>query len=454
MFEKLSNKISQTVRNVIYSGRLTENNIRSTLNSIKVSLLEADVALPVVENFINKVKDGVIGKNVNKHLTPGQEFIKIMHAALTQTIGEGLNDLNLNSQTPTIILLIGTQGSGKTTTTGKLAKFLKNKKNKKVLVISTDIYRPAGMQQLKNLVIPENITFFSDFNHHDKPINIVKKAMMFLKNRPYDTIVIDTAGCLDTDNVLLSELSDIHNTIKPIETLFVIDSMMGQVSVNHANKFSKILPLTGVILTKLDGSTRGGVALSVKYLTKKPIKFIGTGENIDALEIFNAYRIAGRILGMGDILSLIDELDNKEQFLKHEKYIQKNNADFNLCDFLNYIKQIRNMGGINKIISKLPKLGMGLDNIQQSHIQNNIFTHMEAIINSMTIKERIQPNIINGSRKKRIATGSGVKIQDINKLLNRFNQIRTVMKQINKNGAFQMVRTLKNKISSKLSSIK
>ncbi|WP_331828379.1 signal recognition particle protein [Candidatus Blochmannia sp. SNP] len=449
MFENLSKKISQSVRNIVGSGRLTEKNIQDTLNTVKVSLLEGDVALSVVHSFINKVKEGIIGKNINKHLTPGQELIKIMHASLVKIMGEGLHDLNLHTQVPSLILIVGLQGSGKTTTVGKLAKYLKDKKNKKILVVSTDIYRPAGLQQLKTLVSSEDINFFSNYNANNKPIDIAKTAIIASKSLSYDVLLIDTAGCLDTDCTLLSELSEIHNTINPVETLFVIDSMIGQVAINSINIFNKTLPLTGIILTKLDGDSRGGVALSIKYLTGKPIKFIGTGEKIDELEPFNSYRIAGRILGMGDILSLIEDIENKVEWVKEKKYIDKNNTDFNLYDFLGYIKQIRNMGGINKIISKLPSnLGIKLNDIQ-SYTHDNTFTHIEAIINSMTIEERFNPDIIKGSRKKRIANGSGVHIQDVNKLLNKFNYIRITIQKINKNEVFRVIRTLKNKISSK-----
>lgn len=449
MFENLSRKISQSISNIIGSGRLTENNIKDTLNTVKISLLEGDVALSVVHSFINTVKEGIIGKNINKHLTPGQELIKIMHASLVKIMGEGTHDLNLHTQIPSLILIVGLQGSGKTTTVGKLAKYLKNKKNKKILVSSTDIYRPAGIQQLKSLVGSEDISFFSNYNISSKPIDIAKTAIVASKSLSYDVLLIDTAGCLDTDCTLLAELAEIHNTVHPIETLFVIDSMIGQVAVNTINVFNKILPLTGIILTKLDGDSRGGVALSIKYLTGKPIKFIGTGEMIDELEPFNAYRIAGRILGMGDILSLIEDIEHKTEWVKEKKYTDKNNTNFNLCDFLGYIKQIHNMGGINKIISKLPSnLGIKLNDIQ-SHAHDNTFIHIEAIINSMTIEERLNPDIIKGSRKKRIANGSGVSIQDVNKLLHKFNNIRITIQKINKNEVFKVIRTLKNKISSK-----
>ncbi|AAZ40816.1 4.5S-RNP protein [Candidatus Blochmanniella pennsylvanica str. BPEN] len=449
MFKKLSNKISQSIRNIVGSGRLTENNIKETLNMVKIALLEGDVALPVVHGFVNTVKEGIIGSDINKHLTPGQEFIKIMHASLVKIMGEGSNDLNLNTQTPSIILIVGAQGSGKTTTTGKLAKFLKIKKNKKILVASTDVYRPAGVQQLKSLIKSEDIIFFEDCNVRNKPIDILKAASIVSRSLSYDVLLIDTAGCLETDDSLLSELAEMHSCVNPIETLFIVDSMIGQVAINSINVFNKTLPLTGIILTKLDGDSRGGVALSIKYLTGKPIKFIGTGEKIDALEPFNSYRIAGRILGMGDILSLIEDIDNQSKWVKEKKYINKNSVDFNLYDFLGYIKQIRSMGGINKIIGKLPlNLGVNLDNIQ-SYTHDNTFIRMEAIINSMTVKERMNPKIITGSRKKRIANGSGVHVQDVTKLLNTFNHIRITIQKINKNEIFQMIRTLKNKISSK-----
>ncbi|WP_159714642.1 signal recognition particle protein [Blochmannia endosymbiont of Camponotus nipponensis] len=449
MFKNLSNKISQSIHNIVGSGRLTEKSIRETLNKVKLSLLEGDVALPVVHSFINKVKDGILGKDINQHLTPGQEFVKIMHSSLVKIMGEGSNNLNLDAQNPTVILVVGAQGSGKTTTVGKLAKFLKIKKNKKILVVSTDVYRPAGEKQLKSLINSEDIQFFSDYDVGSTPIDIVKAAAIASRSFFYDILLIDTAGCLDTDDFLLSELSEIHNVVHPVETLFVVDAMVGQVAVNSINAFNKTLPLTGIILTKVDGDARGGVALSIKYLTGKPIKFIGTGEKVDELESFNPYRIAGRILGMGDILSLIEDIEDRVAWVKEKQYINKSSVDFNLCDFLGYVKQIRNMGGINKIISRLPfNLGMGLDSVK-SYTYDNEFVHMEAIINSMTVEERMNPDIIKGSRKKRIANGSGVHVQEVTKLLNTCNHMRVVMQKINKNEIFRMIRTLKNKISFK-----
>lgn len=453
MFEFLSNKISKSIRSIMQVKHLTEKNIKKTLHEVRISLLEGDVALPVVYDFVNRVKKDVIGKNINKCLTPGQEFTKIIFAALVKTIGKGPIGLNLNTDIPIVILVVGPPGTGKTTTVGKLAKFLNKKKNKKVLVTSIDIYRPAGLHQLKTLVCFEkNIDFFSDYSATviNTPIDLVKKAVIVSKLQCYDILLIDTAGCLDTDYNLLAELTNIHKIIKPTETLFVIDSMVGQVAVNSVKAFDQALSLTGVILTKLDGDVRGGVALSITHTTDKPIKFIGTGEKINDLESFYPDRIASRILGMGDVISLIEDIEEQGNIQKQQKSIKKYNVEFNLYDFLNHIKQIRQMGGINKIISKLPNFGLDI-NDEKLTLYDEELLHIEAMINSMTIEERMNPSIIGISRKKRIAVGSGIKVHDITKLLNKFNKTRVFVQQMNKNGIFKMFSTLQNKVSSKFS---
>lgn len=450
MFEVLSNKISKSIRNIIRAKYLTEKNIQKTLNEVRVSLLEGDVALPVVCDLIRQVQKNIIGKNINKCLTPGQEFIKIMSTALTKIMGKGVFHLNLNTYVPTIILVVGLQGSGKTTTIGKLANFLSKSKNKKVLVASTDIYRPAGLDQLKTLIyLKKNISFFSDYATDHKPIEIAEKAVILSKLEGYDILLMDTAGCLNTDDALLAELTKIHKSINPTETLFVVDSMIGQVVIDSVKVFDKALSLTGVILTKLDGDTRGGAALSVTYVTKKPIKFIGTGEKIDDLELFHPDRIANRILGMGDIISLIEDIESQEKLQKQKEYIKKYGGEFNLYDFLNHIKQIRQIGGISKIISKLPNFGMNMNGLK-SHFCDEKLLHIEAMINSMTIVERINPHIIQESRKRRIAVGSGMRVKDVANLLNKFNDTRVMIQQINKNGGMHKIfNMLKNKVSSK-----
>lgn len=448
MFEHLSNKISKSIRNVMGIKRITENDIKKTLDEVRVSLLEGDVALPVVHNFINQVKKNMIGKNVNRYLTPGQELVKIIYSSLLKIISKGSNALNLSDQIPNILLIVGPQGSGKTTTVGKLAKFLNHKKNKKILVTSTDIYRPAGLKQLQALVFHEkNINFFSECVI-DNSIDMVKNALIFAKLQHYDILIIDTPGCLDTEYNLLSELAKIYEIANPIETLFVVDSMVGQVIVNIIKTFDKYVPLTGVILTKLDGDARGGAALSITYITEKPIKFIGIGEQINELEPFYPDRIASRILGMGDITSLIEDIERQVKSQKQKEYIKKSNTDFNLYDFLNHIKQIRNMGGVNKIISKLPNFGININNLE-SDLCSNKLLHIEAIINSMTAKERMYPNIIQRSRKKRIAIGSGTSVQDVTNLLDKFNDMRILMQKMNKNSIFKAFSMLQNKISSK-----
>lgn len=449
MFEILSDKISKSIHGIIRAKYLTEKNIKKTLNEVRISLLEGDVAFSVVCDLIRKVKNDIIGKNINKCLTPGQEFTKIMFTALVETMGKGVFHLDLNTCVPTIILVVGLQGSGKTTTVGKLANFLSKKKNKKILVASTDIYRPAGLEQLKTLIHCEkNINFFSGCTTINKPIEIVKRAVIFSKLEHYDVFVIDTAGCLNTDYNLLSELTKIYKIVNPTETLFVIDSMIGQVAIDSIKAFDKALPLTGIILTKLDGDTRGGAALSMTYITKKPIKFIGTGEKINDLEVFYPDRIASRILGMGDVISLIEDIENQVKFQKKTEYVKKYSEEFNLYDFLNHIKQIRQIGGINKIISKLPNFGVKMNNLE-SNICDEKLIHIEAMICSMTIEERVNPHIIKESRKRRIAVGSGLDIKDVTSLLNKFNDTRVVMQQMHKNGIHKIFHMLQNKISSK-----
>ncbi|MBK4765250.1 MAG: signal recognition particle protein [Pantoea sp. Brub] len=447
MFDNLTNRLSQTLRNIRGIGRLTEENIKNTLHEVSIALLEADVALSVVRDFTNRVKKISVGRDVNKCLTPGQEFIKIVRDELIVAMGTANNHLNLAIKPPAIIMLIGLQGVGKTTSICKLGKFLKEKYKKHILMVSIDIYRPAAIKQLETLSKQININFYPS-SPEQKPIQIVQSALKETKIKFYDVLLIDTPGILHTDKFRMEELKQIRNIINPIEILFVIDSMMGQDAINVAKSFNDQLSFTGIILTKTDGDTRGGAALSVRHITGKPIKFIGTGEKIECLEQFYPDRIASRILGMGDVISLIENLESKVNTADAKKLVKqiKTGNYFDLYDFLQQIKQIRKMGNINNLIAKLPMIG-NLPNNMQLNINNDTFLHMEAIINSMTNQERKNPEIIKGSHKRRIANGSGMQIQDVNRLLKQFNDMKLIIKKMKKGGMRNMMGNIKNMIS-------
>ncbi|UVK78644.1 MAG: signal recognition particle protein component [Sodalis sp. Ffu] len=448
MFENLSDRLSRTLRSLRSRGRMTENDITETLGEVRIALLEADVALLAMHNFISRVKKSALGQEINKGLTPGQEFIKIVHSELVNAMGDQNNTLNLATQPPAVILLVGLQGGGKTTSTVKVSKYLLEKQKKKVLVVSTDVYRPAAIKQLETLTHNMGIDFFfSDTNQ--KPIDIVNQALKQAKLKFYDVLLVDTAGCLHVDKALLTEIIDIHTSIKPIETLFVVDAMTGQDAANSAKAFNQALPITGVILTKLDGDTRGGAALSIRYITGKPIKFIGIGEKADALEPFYPERLARRILGMGDTLSLIEDIEKKVDHAQSQKLANKLKKDnsFNLTDFLHQLKQMRNMGGITNIINKLPGMSQLPDNVK-AQMDEKVLVHLEAIINSMTIKELINPDIIKGSRKRRIAAGSGMQVQDVNQLLKQFDDMQRMIKKMKKGGMIKMMRRMQGIITS------
>ncbi|AKC60346.1 signal recognition particle protein [Blochmannia endosymbiont of Camponotus (Colobopsis) obliquus] len=453
MFERLSNRLLNTLRKIQGPVLLTESNIKDTLCEVRQALLDADVSLSVVNSFIDLVKKDALGQKVNKGLTPGQELIKIIRTYLITAMGGGNSNsvgLNLLGQTPLVIFMVGLQGAGKTTSVAKLGNFLR-KKNKKVLVVSTDIYRPAGVKQLEILAHKSDIDFFSsDFDQ--KPIDIIKLALNTAHIKFYDILLVDTVGCSHTNQSLMSEIVDVCSVAKPIETLLVVDSMIGQDAANVADAFNRLLPLTGIILTKVDGDARGGAAFSIYHITKKPIKFIGVGEGIDALEPFYPDRLVGRILGMGDVLSLIEDIEDKVDKVQVEKLVNKvkSGDDFNLFDFMNQLKQMSNMGGMLKILSKLPGISY-LPEVVRSKLDDNFFNRMLVIINSMTIQERNNPKIIQGSRKNRVARGSGVKIQDVDNLLRQFFEIQNVMKKINKYGISKVMRTLHSKIFSSFS---
>ncbi|MGP1939386.1 MAG: signal recognition particle protein [Arsenophonus sp. ET-DL9-MAG3] len=444
MFDNLTDRLSCTFRNISGRGRLTEDNIKETLHEVRVALLEADVALPVVREFIQSVKENAINQNVNKSLTPGQEFIKIVHNQLTNAMGKENSSLNLAVQPPAVILVVGMKGVGKTTTIAKLGKLLKEKQKKKVLIVSTDIYRPAGIKQLEILTQTAGIDFFPSTSS-EKPIKIATNALRYAKLKFYDILIIDTSGCLDTNEIIMLEIQEIYRSINPIETLFIIDAMTGQNSANTAKSFDEKLLLTGFILTKIDGDARGGAALSIRYITGKPIKFLGTGEEINNLEPFYPDRISSRILGMGDILSFIEEIESKVNSKKTEKFVHKLKRDnnFDLNDFLEQLKQMHNIGNMTTILNKIPGISK-LSGLVKLQIDNKILVKMEAIISSMTTKERQKPEIIKGSRKKRIAAGSGTQVQDINRLLKQFNDIRHIIKKMKKNEITKIISGMKN----------
>ena len=447
MFENLSDRLTKTLKNISGRGRLTEDNIKETLREVRMALLEADVALPVVRDFVNQVKERSVGIEVSKSLTPGQEFLKIVRKALEDAMGEANEELALNVQPPAVVLMAGLQGAGKTTSVAKLAKFLKERKKKKVLVVSADIYRPAAIKQLETLAKEVGVEFFpSDVNQ--KPIDIVNAAIAHARLQIFDVLLVDTAGRLHVDEEMMGEIKALHAAVKPIETLFVVDAMTGQDAANTAKAFNEALPLTGVILTKADGDARGGAALSIRHITGKPIKFIGMGEKTDALEPFHPDRIASRILGMGDMMSLIEQIEqkvDKEQAAKVAAKVMKGQG-FSLEDFRDQLVQMRSMGGMMSMLDKLP----GMKNLPagaMDQMGNKQFNKMEAIINSMTKKERLFPDLIKGSRKKRIAAGSGTQVQDVNQMLKQFTQMQKMMKQMSgKGGLMKMMRGMGGKL--------
>ena len=437
MFENLTERLSKSLRTISGRGRLTEENIKETLREVRMALLEADVALPVVKEFVNRVKERAVGQEVSKSLSPGQAFIKIVQGELVSVMGEANESLDLATQPPAVLLMAGLQGAGKTTSVAKLAKFLKERMKKKVLVVSADVYRPAAIKQLETLAQDIGVEFFPS-DTTQKPLVIAEAAINHARKQFFDVLIVDTAGRLHVDSEMMAEIQELHQSIKPIETLFVVDAMTGQDAANTAKAFSEALPLTGVILTKADGDARGGAALSVRQITGKPIKFIGIGEKTDALEPFYPDRIASRILGMGDVLSLIEEMErnvDKEKAAKLAQKMQKGKG-FDLEDFREQLAQMRNMGGMMGMLDKLPGVS-GLPEDVKGKLDDKLTHRMEAIISSMTPAERRNPEIIKGSRKRRIAAGSGMQIQDVNRLLKQFDQMQRMMKKISGKGGMR-----------------
>lgn len=444
MFDNLTDRLGQTLKNVTGKGRLTEDNIKDTLREVRMALLEADVALPVVREVIAQIKEQAMGVEVTKSLNPGQVFIKVVQKQLESIMGEVNEQLNLATQPPAIVLMAGLQGAGKTTSVAKLARYLKEREKKKVLVVSADVYRPAAIKQLETLAQEVEAEFFpSDVSQ--KPVDIATAAVEHARKKFIDVVMVDTAGRLAIDEDMMAEIQDLHKAINPVETLFVVDSMTGQDAANTAKAFGDALPLTGVILTKTDGDARGGAALSVRYITGKPIKFLGIGEKTEALEPFHPERVASRILGMGDVLSLIEEVErkvDKDKAQKLAKKVQKGKG-FDLQDFKDQLEQMKNMGGMMGLMDKLPGMGNMSAKIKDQ-ANDKTFNQMEAIINSMTPGERQRPDIIKGSRKKRIAAGSGTQIQDVNRLLKQFTQMQKMMKKMSGGGAKKMMRQMQN----------
>jgi signal recognition particle subunit SRP54 len=440
----LTERLTQVIKNLTGQGRLTENNIRDTLREVRVALLEADVALPVVETFMGSLHEKALGQQVLKSLTPGDTLVKIVHDELTHILGDKSSSLNLQTRPPAVILMAGLQGSGKTTTVAKLANWLQEEHKKTVLVASVDVYRPAAIHQLETLARQINAHYFPS-EVGQNPVTIAQDAILKAKKQFIDVVIIDTAGRLHIDTEMMTEIRQIHQAIDPIETLFVVDSMTGQDAANTAKAFNETLPLTGIILTKTDGDARGGAALSICQITGKPIKFIGVGERVDAIELFHPERIASRILGMGDILSLVEEAQRKVDKAHAEKMARKlkKGKSFDLEDFRNQLLQMRNMGGITSLLSKIPGMSQ-LPAAAKNSIDEKMFIKMEAMINSMTPKERRFPALIKGSQKRRIALGSGTQIQDVNRLLKQFLQMQKMLKKLKGGAMGKMMQRLKN----------
>ncbi len=443
MFESLTQRLSGTIERLRGRGRLTEENIREATREVRIALLEADVALPVVQALIERIKVRAVGQEVLKSLTPGQALIKVVRDELTAVMGAQATELNLNVPAPAVILMAGLQGAGKTTTVGKLAKLLKEKRKKKVMVVSADVYRPAAIEQLKTLAQQVDVSFFPS-ESSQQPVDIVRAAIGEAKKSFIDVLLVDTAGRLAIDEAMMAEIKALHAAVNPVETLFVVDSMTGQDAATTAKAFGEALPLTGVVLTKTDGDARGGAALSVRYITGKPIKFVGTGEKVDGLDVFHPERVASRILDMGDVLSLVEQVEGQVDKDKAQKLAEKvaKGKKFDLNDMRDQLEQMQNMGGIGSLMEKLPGLGQVPEHLKQQVSQGKEVPRMIAIINSMTKKERRNPNLLNGSRRARIAAGSGTTPSDVNKLMKQYMQMEKMMGKMARGGMKGMMRGL------------
>jgi len=443
MFDNLTNRLSRVLKTLRGEARITEDNVKDALREVRMALLEADVALPVVKEFINRVRESALGEEVVGSLTPGQAVVGVVHRELTALMGEHNDALNLAVQPPAVVLMAGLQGSGKTTTSGKLAKWLKENQRKKVLLVSADVYRPAAIEQLQTLAGQVGADFFPS-HAGEKPVDIATRALDHARKHYHDVLIVDTAGRLAIDEEMMREIRELHAAVKPAETLFIVDAMQGQDAVNTARAFADALPLTGVVLTKLDGDARGGAALSVRHVTGKPIKFAGVGEKLNGLEPFHPERMASRILGMGDVLTLIEEVHKGIDRAEAEKFAKKvkTGKGFDLEDFKQQIVQMKKMGGLSALADKLP--GNLAQLAQQApDADDKAIRRIEGIINSMTPQERAKPEIIKASRKRRIAAGAGVSVQEVNRMLNQFEQTQKMMKMMAKGGMAKMMRSMK-----------
>ena len=436
MFDSLSDRLGRTLKNLRGQGRLSEENIQDAMREVRMALLEADVALPVVKDFIEHVRERAIGREVATSLTPGQVLIKIVHEELVKLMGESSVPLALNVPQPAVILLAGLQGAGKTTTAVKLARHIRDDLKRSVKVVSCDVYRPAAIEQLHAYADQAGIDYLPS-DSSQKPVDIARGAVAAARRQGAETLIVDTAGRMHVDDDMMAEVQLLQSDLSPAETLFVIDSMIGQDAVKSAQAFNDALPLTGVILTKVDGDARGGAALSVRHVTGKPIKFLGSGEKFDELTAFHPDRVASRILGMGDVLSLVEEVERKTDQEQARKMADKmKKGGFDLNDFRQQINEMNNMGGMSNLLDKLPG-GAQLPQGALNQVNDGMFNRLGSIIDSMTEKERRKPDIINGSRKKRIAAGSGTSIQEVNKLLKQFGQMQKTMKKMKRKGGLQ-----------------
>ncbi len=443
MASALSEKLSRLVKEMRGQARITESNVGDMLREVRMALLEADVALPVVRDFVARVKEKALGQEVLTSLQPGQVLVSIVSKELAATMGEGVSDINLAAQPPAVILMAGLQGAGKTTTTGKLAKHLIERRKKKVLTVSGDVYRPAAIEQLKTVTAQAGAEWFPS-TPDQKPVDIARAALDYARKHFFDVLLVDTAGRLAIDEALMLEIKDLHATLHPVETLFVVDAMQGQDAVNTAKAFKEALPLTGIILTKLDGDSRGGAALSVRHITGAPIKFAGTSEKLDGLEVFDAERHAGRVLGMGDIVALVEQVTAGVDIAAAKKLADKvkSGAGFDLNDFLDQLQQMKQMGGLSSLMDKLPsQLTAKAGQVDMDKAEKDI-RRKEGIICSMTVLERRKPELIKATRKRRIAAGAGVQVQDVNRLLKEFEQMQEMMKKMRGGGMMKLMKRL------------
>jgi signal recognition particle subunit SRP54 len=443
MASTLSDRLSRLVKTMRGQARITDSNVQDMLREVRMALLEADVALPVVRDFIARVKERALGQEVVGSLNPGQALVGIVHKELAATMGAGIADIDLATQPPAVVLMAGLQGAGKTTTTAKLAKHLIEKRKKKVLTVSADVYRPAAIEQLKTVTAQAGAQWFPS-SAADKPREIALAALDHARRHYFDVLLVDTAGRLGIDEALMNEIRELHAALKPVETLFVVDAMQGQDAVNTAKAFKDALPLTGVVLTKLDGDARGGAALSVRQITGAPIKFAGVSEKIDGLEVFDAERHAGRVLGMGDIVALVEEVQKGVDLKEAQKLADKvkSGSGFDLNDFLSQITQMKKMGGLSGLMEKLPsELSAKAQGADLGRAERDV-RRMEGIIHSMTALERRKPELIKASRKRRIAAGAGVQVQEVNRLLNQFDQMQGMMKKMKGGGLMKMMRRM------------